>query len=171
MAQLAPAVVDVQACLAIAAGCLLIVQGLWATGLLPRLPGSGLIATCGLARLIGPFLRGTGIVGYFVAGLFTGFLPCGLVYAYLALATASGSMGKGLLLMAAFGLGTAPLMILAGWGGAALTGRARQRLFRMAAACVVATGMVSVVRGAYSLRPHATAEEAGCPFCVAAEGK
>jgi sulfite exporter TauE/SafE len=39
-------------------------------------------------------------------GLLWGFLPCGLVYAQLAVAAASGSAWQGGVLMAAFGLGT-----------------------------------------------------------------
>ncbi len=46
----------------------------------------------------------------FTIGLLNGLLPCGLVYAALAVAVAGGSVMSGLLFMAAFGLGTLPMM-------------------------------------------------------------
>lgn len=46
----------------------------------------------------------------FLIGLLNGYLPCGLVYAGVAAATATGSIVNGALLMMAFGLGTFPIM-------------------------------------------------------------
>ncbi len=46
----------------------------------------------------------------FVIGLLNGLLPCGLVYMAVAGAIASGSIGNSILFMAAFGLGTLPIM-------------------------------------------------------------
>ena len=46
----------------------------------------------------------------FFIGLINGMLPCGLVYLALAGAVATTSVGKSSLFMAAFGLGTLPLM-------------------------------------------------------------
>ena len=52
-------------------------------------------------------------------GALWGWLPCGLVYSALALALTSGSALDGALRMLAFGLGTAPMLLLigstAGW--------------------------------------------------------
>lgn len=169
LVQLAPPVINVQAALAIAAGCLLVVQGLLSAGLL-RLPAAlSHAGACMPAKLIGPFLRGTGNFGYFLAGMFTGFLPCGLVYAYLALATASGGLLRGLLTMTAFGLGTIPLMAITGVGVSLLSGMARRRVFQLAAWCIVITGVVSLARGANLLRTPTDAGEPACPMCASAE--
>lgn len=46
----------------------------------------------------------------FVIGLLNGLLPCGLVYMAVAGAIAAGDIGKSILFMAAFGLGTLPIM-------------------------------------------------------------
>ncbi len=46
----------------------------------------------------------------FLIGTLNGLLPCGLVYLAVAGAIATGSVSKGGLFMAAFGLGTAPAM-------------------------------------------------------------
>lgn len=46
----------------------------------------------------------------FVIGLLNGLLPCGLVYMAVAGAIAAGNIGSSVLFMAAFGLGTLPIM-------------------------------------------------------------
>jgi len=51
----------------------------------------------------------------YLAGLAWGWLPCAMVYAALAAATFSGSAAAGALGMAAFGLGTLPFLLGAGW--------------------------------------------------------
>ncbi len=96
--------------------------------------------------------------------MFTGFLPCGLVYAYLALATASGTMATGLATMAAFGFGTVPLMMIAGLGTNALTATWRQRALRIAAGCVILTGVLSLVRGSIALQDSSESQPT-CPLC------
>lgn len=51
----------------------------------------------------------------FAVGAVWGWLPCGLVYSMLGLALASGGTTQGALLMAAFGLGTLPTLVSAGF--------------------------------------------------------
>ncbi len=48
----------------------------------------------------------------FVAGVANGLLPCGMVYAALGFAAASGSPGGAALTMTAFGAGTVPALML-----------------------------------------------------------
>jgi sulfite exporter TauE/SafE len=91
-------VVSIQAAFAIVAGALLLFQGLVAVGWFRRSIKDG--GVCLTASIFGGFLRGGSRIGAFVAGIATGFLPCGLVYSFLALAAASASVWKGPLLMA-----------------------------------------------------------------------
>jgi len=56
----------------------------------------------------------------YFAGLLWGWLPCGLVYAALAVAVTSGSSPKGAAAMLAFGLGTLPWLLAAGTAAAQL---------------------------------------------------
>jgi sulfite exporter TauE/SafE len=109
-------------------------------------------------------LRAGQLRDLFVAGLFTGLIPCGLVYGFAALAASSGTMLQGALVMTMFGLGTAPLMLLAGCAGQLLTVTFRRQLFRVAAGCLVATGLLSMARGFTALLSVA-GEAAGCPLC------
>lgn len=63
------------------------------------------------------FLPVTRWRGAFAVGLLWGWLPCGLVYAALALALAAGGALAGALIMLAFGLGTLPALISLGFAG------------------------------------------------------
>jgi hypothetical protein len=157
-----PAAIPTQALLAIVAGTLLIVQGLLATGLLGRLPRAGATVPCLLPPLLRSYLTSRRPRDLFLAGVFTGFLPCGLVYAFLALASASGTMWQGGLRMALFGLGTAPLMVLTGWGGSLLRMSLRRHAFRIAGACIALTGALSIARG---VQAFISTQDAICPFC------
>ena len=110
---------------------------------LPSSAGS----SCLMSGMLGTFLRAPSLLHVLLAGVLTGFLPCGLVYGFLALAASSSSFSLGTLTMIAFGLGTVPLMVLAGSGLSLVSLATRTRLLRVAAACVILTGMISLARG------------------------
>ena len=125
---------------------------------------------CGALRNFGGLLRSANLTHVFLGGLFTGFLPCGLVYAYLRLAASTADLFHGWLTMAAFGSGTVPAMVLAGAGGRLLSLAARRRLLQVAACCVIITGMLTIYRGAYAWPTSArggTSDGPACPFCAA----
>ena len=153
----------VQSYLALLAGILLVFQGLWATGLISLPHGPVRKVTCLAASFFRPFMQGRAWPGYFLAGLFTGFLPCGLVYAYLALAVSAGSLWNGLAVMGVFGLGTVPIMVLVGGGGSLMQLATRRRLLRAAAWCIVLTGLLSIGRGLMFLSHAGPATD--CPIC------
>ena len=68
----------------------------------------------GLTRAASWLLRREGVLPRVAFGALNGLLPCGMVYAALALAVAAGSPEIGALTMVAFGLGTVPgLSVLA----------------------------------------------------------
>jgi sulfite exporter TauE/SafE len=62
-------------------------------------------------------------LGGFPLGLALGLIPCGLVYAALAVAAATGRPLMGALAMAVFGLGTVPSLIAVGLAGYAAGNR------------------------------------------------
>jgi sulfite exporter TauE/SafE len=181
-----PSVVQVQAILAIVAGLLLIGQGIAAAGLWPRamfvrratapsvagangsLPltvANHASVGCLMGGMLGSYLRAPSLAHVLLAGVLTGFLPCGLVYGFLALAASSSSFALGSGTMVAFGLGTVPLMVLAGSGVSLVSIAARQRLLRVAAVCVILTGMISLARGVGFLDLPYRAQPASCPLC------
>jgi sulfite exporter TauE/SafE len=100
-----------------------------------------------------------------VLGVFWGWLPCGLSTLVLAAAWLQASAVGGALLMAAFGLGTLPLMAVLSWtgarGGAWL---ARPALRTSAAALVAALGLLTLAAPALAHVPqaHAVLAALGC---------
>jgi uncharacterized protein len=174
--------VNIQATIALLAGVLLVVQGLISTGMVhfvtrflfsasssqrvavSHAPGTTGVG-CLMGGLAGAFLRDSRWSYVFLAGVFTGLLPCGLVYAYVALAASTSDLAYGMLTMVAFGVGTVPLMVVAGSGSAAFSLAGRRRLLHIAAWCVVLTGFVSIARGIGFLELPSGAPLAGCPLC------
>jgi sulfite exporter TauE/SafE len=157
-------VINLQAVLCMVAGTLLIVQGLRCTGVLrwtESAPyGSGTFGSSCFATL----LRAGRLHNVFLGGVINGMLPCSLVYAFLALAASTGQMALGALTMLLFGLGTLPVMVAVGAGGALLSIPLRQRMFMLAAWCVVLTGAISLWRGIAFL-DTSFLPGAGCPGC------
>lgn len=193
---------DSQAVLAVFAGLLLLAQGIHSAGVVPwvrrrwkvwrsantapaiettsfKFGGAG-APKCGRSGLLGSLLTAPGMLGPFLAGVMTGLLPCGLVYAMLALAVCADGPVGGALTMACFGLGTLPVMTALGLGTSLLGFAMRRHMLRLAAWCVVAVGCMSVVRGAmaWSHASPATDAVAGrtsavsspppCPLCRSA---
>lgn len=74
-------------------------------------------------------------------GMVWGFLPCGLVYSMLAMASLAGGMADGALVMLAFGAGTLPALFAAGFAAARLRVLAQSTVLRRsAAAAYIALG-------------------------------
>jgi sulfite exporter TauE/SafE len=74
-------------------------------------------------------------------GLIWGWLPCGLVYSVLLIAATSANIAHGAMIMAAFGLGTMPAMVMTGLGAAKLSNLMRRKSAR------VGLGLLIVVMG------------------------
>ena len=125
-----------------------------------------------MARVIplGAFLRSGRGRDVFLAGVFTGLLPCGLVYAMLGMAASRGELLQGTLVMAAFGLGTVPAMVTLGSGAQLISPKVRERLLRLAAVCVVLTGVLTIGRGVAFWQAGAEVAEA-CPLCADEDGR
>lgn len=89
----------------------------------------------GLARPL--FTSPTGIRGWLL-GVALGFIPCGLLYAALAAAAASGDAVAGALAMLAFAAGTVPALVGLGMIGHFAIGRWREPLLKWAPLLLVA---------------------------------
>lgn len=156
--------VQMQAGFAVLAGLLLMMQGLLATGWLRRKRARS--GGCLTATIFGKFLHGGSSVNVLIAGMMTGFLPCGLVYSFLALAVSSASIWKGPLLMTAFGLGTVPVMLVTGAGLSLASLTRRQQLMKAAAICVLVTGILTMGRGiAFAANSAEEVPAEACPLC------
>jgi sulfite exporter TauE/SafE len=156
--------VNMQAVLAFLAGGLLIAQGLAAAGVVRGPAWLFHRGPCLVPSLFSALLRETRLRNVFLGGVINGLIPCGLVYAYLALAASAGGPFHGGLTMSLFGLGTLPILALVGCG-ARFVSRFTRRTFQVAAWCVVLTGVLSIARGVEALRTIADSEQPLCPMC------
>lgn len=147
-----------QRLLAVVAGLLMVVMALQFFGLLPRLHrradgfGAGTLA----ASLRG-LLTAPGFAAPLALGVFNGFLPCPLVYAFTAQAASTAAALPGVLTMAAFGLGTFPAMLVMGGLGRMLTPAWRQRGVQLAGACILLLGLITLGRGLLPFAGHLAA--------------
>jgi sulfite exporter TauE/SafE len=101
-------------------------------------------------------------------GLVWGWMPCGLVYAAVAASLTSGSLLGGAATMAAFGLGTLPMLVAMGSAAALMTRVARSRGMRTAAAVIVVT--FGVVQITLAGRAWAAGSRGKPPTCCAHHG-
>ena len=98
----------------------------------------GLRLYSALAPAAGRALRGRGIASRFALGALWGLTPCALVYGVLPLALLSGGAWQGALIMLAFGVGTLPNLLAAGWALSRLKRRLEAKAVRWAAGAIVA---------------------------------
>ncbi|MFO0826822.1 MAG: sulfite exporter TauE/SafE family protein [Phycisphaerales bacterium] len=94
------------------------------------------------AFALSPLARATAV------GLATPLLPCGWLYAFVAIAAGAGSPLGGALVMSAFWLGTLPALLAVAGGLRAATGPLRRSLPLIAGLAMLAVGLhVAFVRG------------------------
>jgi len=86
-----------------------------------------------------------------LTGMIMGFLPCGLSYAAFSRALASGDPLQGALLLAGFGIGTVPGLILIGTGASALARKYRRHLDLIAGLLMIWMGLSLTVRALATL--------------------
>lgn len=134
-----------QQALSVLAGSLMVVMALQLFGLfgLRLAPSFGAGA---MAHALGALAATPSRAAPVALGVFNGFLPCPLVYAFLAQAAASGSAGAGVLTMIALGLGTFPAMLAMGWMGITMRPTWRRAGVRLAGTVVLVFGLVTIAR-------------------------
>ncbi len=165
---------------AILAGGLMVLTGLLMLDLLPNRPLQRFDPLRLLLRVfkpIGSRLASTSIPSKFTLGLFFGLLPCGLIYAALFKAMATGTVVAGALTMLAFGLGTTGALLAIGLLSSAFSAKLSVPLgtwgLKTAALSVTLLGVLLVWRGVTtqvsasqkSSAPAADASQAAPPQC------
>lgn len=130
-----------QTVLYVIANVLLIAIGLHLAGWLSGIERIGLP----LWRRLQPYAAKAMNGNAYVAGLFWGWIPCGLVYGALGVAAFAGSAQGGAAAMAAFGIGTLPWLMGAGLAFAWL----QKRIVRaVAGSAVLAFGVYGLAHAA-----------------------
>lgn len=142
---------DLQAMVALVAGVVMVVLGLENQGIgAGDRSGTGARPGAVSSLLVRLLRSGDGRAPFF-GGMLVGLLPCGLVYAMVAQALATGSILGGGLVMTGFAVGTAPALAATSWLGSRIQGHWRQTGERLAAGAVVLMGVVSIYRGGSAL--------------------
>lgn len=138
-----------QQALSIAAGVVLMLGAIAYAGAGHWWHPSGTLAnwTGGMKRLWGRLILQRSLPALFATGLLNGLLPCGLVYAALVGAAATGSAGGGALFMLVFGLGTFPAMLAVSLAGHLLQARVRRILQPMIPVGLAVVAGLLIVRG------------------------
>jgi uncharacterized protein len=135
--------------LALVSGGLMIVVGIAMLGIIPSsLLGNSLFRIPSLfLRRVAKLLSAPGSSNRFLLGLALGLLPCGLIYAALLKAMATGSALAGAVNMLAFGLGTAGSLVALGMFSSVIRVRLNRWGSQLAAAGVTLMGVFVVWRG------------------------
>lgn len=144
-----------QRILAIIAGLLMVAMALQFFGLLSGLHrlATGFGGST-LAVSLHNLLKAPGHAAALAFGVFNGFLPCPLVYAFAAQAASTAGALPGFLTMASFGLGTFPAMLLMGGVGYTLAPAWRQRGVWLAGSCILLLGLITLGRGLLPIAAH-----------------
>lgn len=135
---------------ALASGVLLVLSGVWMLGLFPKRQlvqieqGS---ATRRLLRWTAPLLLKPSVFHRFRFGLLLGFLPCGMIWAALLKAAATGNAADGAATMMGFGAGTTGALLAIGLFAAGLERRFSRYGTRLAAVAMIAAGLFVAWRG------------------------
>ena len=136
--------------LAIFGGVLMLVAGVVMFGVFPAAQSAGgklFRITSGFLRPLSKLISSASIGNRFLLGLALGLLPCGLIYAALLRALATGSAFWGAATMGAFGAGTAAALLAIGVFSSAIRSQFSRWGTQMAAASVVVMGALLIVRG------------------------
>lgn len=148
-------VVSGQVLVSLVAGIFMVVLGFQITGAIRErtIPGFGYFYNI-VVRVMSYFLKERSPLGGFYLGVFNGFLPCPLIYAFLFTAAASGSPVNGALIMALLGMGTIPTMFMMGMLSGFLSPVFRARLSRyIPGVIVVLFGVMTIARAFIPLFP------------------
>jgi sulfite exporter TauE/SafE len=103
-----------------------------------------------LDRTIGRFIRSPHVLAPVPLGLAMGLLPCGPVYAAVALAAEAGHMPTGAAMMVAFGIGTLPGLIAVGMGARFVGTSLRRYAPVLLAVALLIAGGVLLYRGLHA---------------------
>lgn len=136
--------------LAIVGGVLMLIAGVVMFGVFPAAQAAGgklFRVTSGFLRPLSKLISSASIGNRFLLGLALGLLPCGLIYAALLRALATGSALWGAATMAAFGAGTASALLAVGIFSSAIRSQFNRWGTQLAAVSVVVMGALLIVRG------------------------
>jgi sulfite exporter TauE/SafE len=148
----------------IAAGCLMLLAAVFLSGLVPS-RALVQVDRMGFSRFfsktVGKLMLSPSPRNRLLLGAVFGFLPCGLVYAALLKAVATGSAVGGALSMMAFGVGTAGALLGIGLFSSVISLRLRRWSGPLTTVSVAAMGIFLLWRGLMVKAPALSCHHAG----------
>jgi len=149
----------IQRLITILAGSLIILFALNLGGWLPdpvqRL-SVWVTSKIGLMQLVSNLATHARLRGWYTLGLVNGLLPCGLVYAALALGIATGHAVHASFMMISFGLGTIPAMMFVPSILQKMSPILRLNTLRIAALLMIILGLATIFRSAMPMHAMAS---------------
>jgi sulfite exporter TauE/SafE len=136
-------------------GAVLIAIGLalfFGSRLLAFFENGALIRSALYRRTFGALISSTNMASFYLIGVLNGLIPCGMVYAAIAMALNASSAIKTAGAMAAFGLASAPSLFAIGlFAGVLVNLKFRAWTAKIAAVFVIVMGALTLYRAAQAL--------------------
>jgi hypothetical protein len=100
-----------------------------------------------IIKKMGSLFKSKSRVSFYLIGFLNGLLPCGMVYLALTSALATQSILQGAVIMAFFGLGTMPALIMVAIGGQYMGRVLRSKLQVLLPVFIFSMGIILILRG------------------------
>ena len=100
-----------------------------------------------IVKGLGYFFKSKSLISFLWFGMLNGVLPCFLFYLALTSALATQNIIEGGLLMAFFGLGTMPALMMVTIGGQFLNFNYRRRIQKLLPVFILGMGLLLILRG------------------------
>ena len=100
-----------------------------------------------IVKKMGALFKSKNSSSFYLIGFLNGLLPCGMVYVALTSSIATQSVVQGGMIMAFFGIGTMPALIMVAIGGQYLGRTVRTKLQSLLPVFIFSMGIILILRG------------------------
>ena len=100
-----------------------------------------------IIKKMGALFKSKNSSSFYLIGFLNGLLPCGMIYVALTSAIATQSVLQGGMIMAFFGLGTMPALIMVAIGGQYMDRTVRTKLQSLLPVFIFSMGILLILRG------------------------
>jgi sulfite exporter TauE/SafE len=107
-----------------------------------------------IVKKMGALFKSKNSSSFYLIGFLNGLLPCGMVYVALTSAIATQSVLQGGMIMAFFGIGTMPALIMVAIGGQYMGRAVRTKLQSLLPVFIFSMGILLILRGLHLGIPY-----------------
>jgi sulfite exporter TauE/SafE len=100
-----------------------------------------------IVKKLSKLFKSNSIFSFLMIGMLNGFLPCGMIYLALSSSLATQNILHGGLLMAFFGLGTVPALMMVAIGGQYMGFAFRRKIQKILPVFIFGIGVLLILRG------------------------